>query len=109
MCIRDRGAAPTDGSTEVPEIAERRRQLNETLSRQQAPGLAAIEAFSRADGIIRQIDTLIRERQADALLKLLPSPMNPLNWPSGAAVLTQGVKTLWVEVDTSWKLSLIHI
>ena len=82
------GAPPADGTVEAPEIAERRRQLNETLSRQQAPGLAAVEAFSRADGIIRQIDTLIRERQADALLKLLPSPMNPLNWPSGAAVLT---------------------
>lgn len=96
------GAPPADGTVEAPEIAERRRQLNETLSRQQAPGLAAVEAFSRADGIIRQIDTLIRERQADALLKLLPSPMNPLNWPSGAAVLTQGSKTLWAEVDTSW-------
>ena len=93
------GAVPADGAAEAPEIARRRRELNELLSRQQAPGLAAVEAFSRADGIIRQIDALIRERQADALLRLLPSPANPLHWPSAAAVLSQGVKTLWAEVD----------
>jgi len=96
------GAAPADGSAETPEIAQRRRDLAEQLSRQQAPGLAAVEAFSRADGIIRQIDKLIRDRQASALLMLLPSPANPLHWPSGAAVLTQGVRTLWDEISASW-------
>ncbi len=96
------GAAPAAGASESPEIAKRRRELTEILSRQQAPGLAAVEAFSRADGIVRQIDTLIRVRQADALLRLLPSPANPLHWPSGAAVLSQGVKTLWTEVDQAW-------
>jgi len=96
------GAAPADGTDEAPEIAQRRRDLNETMARLQAPVLAAVEAFSRADGIIRQIDALIRARQASALLLLLPSPANPLHWPSGAAVLTQGVNTLWAEVEAAW-------
>jgi small-conductance mechanosensitive channel len=96
------GPPPADGAAEAPETAARRRELSEILSRQQAPSIAAEEAFSRADGIIRQIDTLIRERQADALLRLFPSPINPLHWPSGAAVLSQGVKTLAAEVNEAW-------
>lgn len=96
------GASPADGTTEDPGIALRRRELNETLARLQAPGVEAGAAFTRAEGIIRQTDALIRDRQAKELLRLMPSPANPLHWPSGVAVLTQGLKTLWAEIDTSW-------
>lgn len=96
------GAPPEKGTIEAPEIAERRRKLTEALSRLQAPGLEAVEAFSRAEGIIRQVDALIRERQAKELLRLLPSPANPLHWPSGYAVLAQGSNTLWTEVTAAW-------
>ncbi len=96
------GAPPEKDTTEAPEIAQRRRELTEALSRLQAPGLAAVEAFSRAEGIIRQVDALIRERQAKELLRLLPSPANPLHWPSGYAVLSQGSHTLWIEVTSAW-------
>ncbi|MFO1176753.1 MAG: DUF3772 domain-containing protein [Paracoccaceae bacterium] len=96
------GPAPADGTSEAPEIAQRRRELTDTLSQAQAPGLAAVEAYSRADGIIRQTDALIRARKASALLMLMPSPANPLHWPSGAAVLTQGVNTLSAEVQSAW-------
>lgn len=96
------GAPPEKGTIEAPEIAERRRELTETLSRLQAPGLTAVEAFSRAEGIIRQVDALIRERQAKELLRLLPSPANPLHWPSAYAVLAQGSNTLWTEVTSAW-------
>lgn len=96
------GAPPADGATEAPETAQRRRELTEILSRQQAPSIAAIEAFSRAEGLIRQIDALIRERQADALLRLQPSPANPLHWPAGVAVLHQGLKTLSSEIRAAW-------
>ncbi len=96
------GEAPAADKTEAPEIAQRRRELSESLSRLQAPALAAVEAFSRAEGIIRQVDALIRDRQAKELLRLLPSPANPLHWPSGLAVLSQGMHTLWIEVDGAW-------
>jgi potassium-dependent mechanosensitive channel len=93
--------AKTD-TTEAPETVKRRAELSDTLARAQIPGLAAVEGFSRAESIIGQIDKLIRLRQADALLRLMPSPANPLNWPSGVAVLSQGTKTLWTEAESAW-------
>jgi len=96
------GPLPAEGAAEVPEIAARRSALNASLAQLQAPGLSAVEAYSRADGVIRQIDATIRTRQADELLRLWPSPANPVNWPAGFAVLTQGGRTLWTEAAEAW-------
>lgn len=96
------GPPPEKDGTEAPEIANRRKELNDQLALLKAPGLAAEEALRRAEGIIKQIDQTVRERQADALLKLSPSPLNPVNWPAGYAVLTQGMKTLWQETSQAW-------
>lgn len=97
------GPVPEKDGTEAPEIATRRKELNDQLALLKAPGLAAEEALRRAEGIIKQIDKTVRERQADALLRLWPSPINPVNWPAGYAVLTQGAKTLWQETTQAWE------
>ncbi|MEZ5887211.1 MAG: DUF3772 domain-containing protein [Paracoccaceae bacterium] len=100
--IADLGPVPGEGASEAPEIAAKRKELSATLSRLQAPGVEAVAAYRRADGIVKQIDKLIRDRQAKELLRLMPTPLNPLHWPSAGAVLEQGGKTLWSEIDANW-------
>ena len=91
------GPAPADGVTEVDEIARRRQALSDQLVRLQAPGIAAEEAYRRADGLIGEIDRVLRERQADELLKLWPNPLYPGNWPQALGALTLTARTLWAE------------
>ncbi len=96
------GPAPAEGETEADEIAERRRQLSDQLVRLQAPGIAAEEAYRRADGLIGEVDRVLRERQASQLLQLWPSPINPANWPEGLVLLRDVTVSLWTETTTRW-------
>lgn len=97
------GPAPAEGETEAPEIAQRRQTLTETLVRLQAPRIAAEEAYNRADGLIGEIDRTLRERQADQLLELYPSPLNPANWPTAALSMRDLALSVWTETAARWK------
>ncbi|QCO57671.1 mechanosensitive ion channel family protein (plasmid) [Pseudorhodobacter turbinis] len=96
------GAPPADGVTEAADIAARRVDLAEQLSVAQAPAIAAVEAYSRADGQIGEIDAILRDRQAEALLQLWPLPINPANWPAAVTALLQAGNTLGAELTGNW-------
>ncbi|TCM83346.1 DUF3772 domain-containing protein [Rhodovulum steppense] len=96
------GPAPPEGETEPAEIAARRAELNRQLADMQAPALRAVEAHSRADGLIREIDAVIRERQTSKLLELGPMPFNPTNWAMGAEALRQTGMAMFVELAEAW-------
>ena len=97
------GPPPAEGTPEDPQIAGRREDLNAKLAKLQAPGISATEAASRSDAIIRAIDKLIRERQADKLLRLSPSVANPVNWPAGASLLRWMGE--WIYDETRWRFT----
>lgn len=75
------GPAPEEGASEAQEIADRRAELTAQLERLTTPRRTAEEAFSRANGVITEIDGILRDRQAEELLNRGPLPINPGNWP----------------------------
>ncbi|GAB5438537.1 DUF3772 domain-containing protein [Falsiruegeria mediterranea] len=74
------GPAPADGKTEPPDLAQLRKHLEDQLNAVQVPRIIAQEAFSRSNGLIDEIDRVIRARKTKTLLERGPTPLNPIYW-----------------------------
>jgi len=81
------GPKPEEGATEAAEIAERRTALAAELEGLTAPIRRAEEAFTRADGLISRLDSIVRDRQTNQILELNPTPANPALWPDALVSL----------------------
>ena len=94
------GPVPEGGESE--DIAARRADLMAQLTRLQAPVLAAEEAHTRATGLIAEIDRIFRERQAEELVSLGPSPLNPVHWTPSMEEVLGTFHDLWRETYANW-------
>ncbi|MDE4131587.1 DUF3772 domain-containing protein [Phaeobacter sp. QD34_3] len=91
------GPAPTEGEGEAQDIAALRASLTQQLSALQVPRVVAEEAYRRADGLIAEIDKIVRERRTERLLERGASPLNPEHWPGAVSVLVSIGTALWQE------------
>lgn len=89
------GPKPAEGASEATEIATRRAELNSQLEVLTTPRRTAEEAFSRANGLINEIDKTIRARQADELLRKGPVPLDPMLWEAAFADLRDSLTGLY--------------
>ena len=62
------------------------------------PGLTAQEAYNHADGLIQEIDMMIRNRQTDRLFALAPSPLTPVMWQATSVAILQSFAQLKLEI-----------
>ncbi|MGR3501122.1 DUF3772 domain-containing protein [Pseudaestuariivita sp.] len=96
------GPVPEEGASEDPDIAGRRADLNAQLERLLAPVRRAEEAFTRADGLIGEIDVTIRERQSEELFSMGPTPVNPAYWGPAFTDLSMSLSTIGRDAQKAW-------
>ncbi len=99
--IASLGPKPETDGVEPAVLTERRDELTRLLNEAEAPVRAAEEAHSRATALIQEIDSLMRARQTDQLLKLGPTPINPVLWPRAISDLTASINGIASEVETN--------
>ncbi|WP_170608163.1 DUF3772 domain-containing protein [Ruegeria arenilitoris] len=88
------GPKPEEGTTEPEDIATLRAHLETQLDSLKVPRIISEEAYSRANGLINEIDQIIRERQKKELLERGPSPLNPVHWGPAWIDVTEAARSL---------------
>ncbi|NIZ62236.1 DUF3772 domain-containing protein [Sedimentitalea sp. CY04] len=91
------GPAPAEGEVEDADLASLRSSLNDQLNALRVPRVVSEEAHSRANGLIAEIDSIIRKRQTKALLQRGPSPLDPEYWPEAWSELSHAAIAIWNE------------
>lgn len=95
------GAVP-EGEIEPVDISQQRQSLTERLAQLKVPVKTAEIAYTEANGLIRGIDGIIRNRQTEELLELGPTPINPIIWPAGLEALQKSLASVGFEINTAW-------
>ncbi len=91
------GPAPEDAASEPENITNLRTEMKRQLANLTAPQVLAELGYSRAQGLIGEIDKLIRDRATRTLLERVPMPVNPENWPAAAADTVKVLSAFWNE------------
>lgn len=88
-----------DAAPEAAEVAIQRKELETQLAELTAPVQVAESAYARADGLVGEIDKIVRNRQAEQLLVVVETPLNPVHWPVAYEALRTAVSKLWSSVS----------
>ena len=88
--------------TGADPLADRRAALSEQLNAASEPLLRAEEAYSRASGLIREIDQIISARRTSALLELGPTPLAPSKWLTATTEVVGVISGLVDEVSDAF-------
>ncbi|MBE1282154.1 MAG: DUF3772 domain-containing protein [Rhodobacteraceae bacterium] len=108
------GPVPED-QEEAADIADIRARLTERMQSLQVPQVVSDEAYRHANGLISEIDTIIRERRRASLLERGPTPLNPEHWPEAWRDLSAAGSVLWnetisqIRADTTRKQIMTHL
>ncbi len=102
------GPEPEGDATEPEDIANLRNHLEEQLNSLRVPRIISEEAFSRANGLIFEIDQLLRDRQAKELLERGPSPLNPAHWGPAWTDVNEAARSLFNEVRRNFQTDVVH-
>ena len=106
--------APPEGENaepEAPELAQTRADLNQQLNALLVPVQIAEREYLRADGLVRQIDQIVRTRQTEKLLTTTPSPLNPQHWAPALKDLEAAFGAMWIdrsEVSNAQKFTALR-
>jgi len=92
------GPAPEGDAKEAPELASRRSELENSILLARVPLAVAQEAFQRLDGLITEINTLIRDRFSKQLVERGPVPINPALWGGALSDVADYTERMWSEV-----------
>lgn len=86
------GPAPSDTTTESEQLAERRKELQKEISQANEPLLKAEEVVRQSGVLIKELDSVIRQRTTTALLVRDPSPLIPTGWKAAATELADALR-----------------
>ncbi|WP_406644569.1 DUF3772 domain-containing protein [Aliisedimentitalea scapharcae] len=91
------GPEPETGDDSA-DIATLRASLKQKLLDLEVPQIISEEAYNHANGLISEIDKIIRARREAKLLQRGPSPLNPEHWPQALKDLKEATSGLWNEL-----------
>jgi potassium-dependent mechanosensitive channel len=92
----------SDSGEEPEELAQRRADLQRQISELTAPARRAEEAYNRADGLIKEIDEIIRSRQTVVLLTRGAEPLDVRLWPKAFEEAMGTLGAIASEVSANW-------
>ncbi|NOD75220.1 MULTISPECIES: DUF3772 domain-containing protein [unclassified Ruegeria] len=102
------GPKPEGDATEPEDIATLRAHLEKQLNSLRVPRIISEEAYSRANGLISEIDQILRTRQTKEFFEQGPSPINPAYWGPAWVDVKEAIQSLGNETITNFRSDVVR-